>query len=374
MRKMGVPLTNKPSMVRGSILGEFKRLAQTLQLNPIALMKRAGISRRYLDDPELTLPMRAIVELLEIAALSSGIEDFGLRLAENRGLPDLGPVTLMLREEANVRDALRTLIAFLHLHSDALYMHLEEGADPIFTIDIIVGGAHRYRQAMDTSVASAISILRWLLGEDWSPASVCFMHSPPVSRARFKRFFRCPVDFLADFNGIVLHKSDLDKPLPTSSPALRRQVERYIRIINVESRDSFVHQVTQVIAMALPRGDANAEKVAGYLGIDRRTLNRHLSKADLNYSAVLQNVRHHLATQYLLGSDRSLSEIAGLSGFDSLSTFSRWFRASFNSSATAWRKLQRVKKSTGTRMPQMAKSVSQSAKHKSRMRLISSSG
>jgi AraC-like DNA-binding protein len=333
-------------MVRGSILGEFKRLAQTLQLNPIALMKRAGISRRYLDDPELTLPMRAIVELLEIAALSSGIEDFGLRLAENRGLPDLGPVTLMLREEANVRDALRTLIAFLHLHSDALYMHLEEGADPIFTIDIIVGGAHRYRQAMDTSVASAISILRWLLGEDWSPASVCFMHSPP----------------------------DLDKPVPTSSPALRRQVERYIRIINVESRDSFVHQVTQVIAMALPRGDANAEKVAGYLGIDRRTLNRHLSKADLNYSAVLQNVRHHLATQYLLGSDRSLSEIAGLSGFDSLSTFSRWFRASFNSSATAWRKLQRVKKSTGTRLPQMAKSVSQSAKHKSRMRLISSSG
>lgn len=340
--KMGGMNLRSPT-VRSSILAEFKRLALALELDPIGLMKRARIDHRYLENPDLTLPMRAIVELFEIAALTSGIKDFGLRLAESRGLPDLGPVTLMLREEATVRDALRTLIGFLHLHSDALYMHLDEGDKPILTIDIIIGGTSHFRQAIDTSVASTTSIVRWLLGADWAPASVCFMHSAPTSKARYDRFFRCPVDFLHEFNGIVLRRSDLDQKLPSSSPALRRQVERYIRIINVGSSETYVHRVTQVVAMALPRGEANAKIIARYLGTDRRTLNRRLDRAGLNYSAVLENARRHLTTQYMLGSDRPLSDISGLIGFDSLSAFSRWFRRSFKSAPSYWRNLQRRK-------------------------------
>ncbi len=126
--------------VRSSVLADFKRLALALDLDPIALMGRVGIDRSYLEDPELTLPMRSVLELLEIAALSSGMDDFGMRLAEARGLPDLGPALLTLREEETVRDALQAMIAVLHLHSDALYMHLEEGDDPILYVDIIVGG------------------------------------------------------------------------------------------------------------------------------------------------------------------------------------------------------------------------------------------
>src|SRR5258708_3107940 len=103
-------ITRTSAFVRSSILAEFRRLALALDLDPIALMRRAGIDRRLLDDPELTLPMRSVLELFEIAALTSGIDDFGLRLAESRGLPDLGPAILMLREKETVRDALRTMI------------------------------------------------------------------------------------------------------------------------------------------------------------------------------------------------------------------------------------------------------------------------
>jgi AraC-like DNA-binding protein len=212
------------------------------------------------------------------------------------------------------------------------------------TVDIIVGGTHHFRQGIDTSVASTTNILRWLLGENWSPASVCFTHSAPSSRARHDRFFRCRIDFLQDFNGIVLRSQDLDKRLPFSSPALRRQVDQYIRMINVGSSESYGHQATQIVAMALPRGEASAKIIARYLGTNERTLNRRLGRAGLNYSAVLESARRHLATQYLLGSDRPLSDIAGLIGFDSLSAFSRWFRDSFKAAPTIWRKRQQKKR------------------------------
>ena len=325
-------------IVRSSSLADFKRFALALDLDPIALMKRAGIHKRALEDPDLIVPARAVVELLEIAALTSGIEDFGLRLGEARGLPDYGPVILMLREQSTVREALRTLVALLHLHSDAYYTHFEEGSNPIFTLDIMVGGPAEHRQAVDAAVAGLVHILRWLLGENWTPTSVCFTHSPPSSRARFDRFFRCPIDFLHSINGVVLRRSDLDKKLHASSPALRRQVERYIRTIDVAASDVYVHQVTQIIAMALPSGEASADVVAHHLGIDPRTLNRRLARANLNYSSVLESVRKNLSMQHLLGSDRPLSDIAGLVGFESLTSFGRWFQGSFGIAPSVWRR------------------------------------
>jgi len=46
----------------------------------------------------------------------------------------------------------------------------------------------------------------------------------------------------------------------------------------------------------------------------------------------------------MLGSDRPLSDISGLIGFDSLSAFSRWFRQSFKVSPARWRKMRQARK------------------------------
>jgi len=327
--------------IRSSLLVHFKRLALSLDLDPVALARRAGIDRRCLEDPDLTLPLRAMVDLFEIAAISSGLDDFGVRLAEVRGLPDLGPINLLLREEPTVREALRTFAALVHLHSDAIYLHLDEGNDPIFTVDFMGTDFGPCRQAMDTSMASNLLILRWLLGENWVPVAVCFAHSPPTSRARYERFFRCPISFHHDFNGLVLHPRDLDKKLPASSPVLRRQVERYIRSIDVAPSDTYVHRVTQLIAIALPRGEAKSEMIARCLGTNCRTINRRLARAGLNYSGLVQSVRKNVARQHILSSDRSLSDIAGLVGFGSLSAFTRWFHQSFGCAPRTWRRIQR---------------------------------
>jgi AraC-like DNA-binding protein len=164
------------------------------------------------------------------------------------------------------------------------------------------------------------------------------MHSPPKSNKRFERFFRCPVDFLQDFNGIVLRRRDLDKKLPGAAPALRQQVERYIHSINLARSDTYVYNVTEVITATISRGELNADNIARYLGTDRRTLNRRLSRAGLNYSGVVESVRRNLAGQYLLGDDRPLSDIAGLVGFNDLSSFTRWFHGSFGRTPSQWRK------------------------------------
>lgn len=326
--------------IRSSILHPFRRLALSLNLDPAALMSHSGIDAHYLEDTNLTLPIHAIVELLELAAMSSGIEDFGLRLAQARGLPDFGPVTLMMREEETLRAALQTLISFMYLHSDAAYIYLEDGASPILFVDIIGCGTLHRRQAIETSIAQTVSVIRWRLGDHWTPTTVCFTHSKPASTDRHERFFRCPIDWQCDFNGIVLHRGDLDKKLPASSAELNRQIDRYVRTLNASPRTTYLHRVTQLVAIALPRGEAKATIIAERLGTDCRTLNRRLARVGMNYSTVLETTRKDLAVRYLLDSERALSDVAGLLGFGSLSAFSTWFRRAFSCTPSGWRKLE----------------------------------
>jgi AraC-like DNA-binding protein len=325
--------------MRSSILLDFRRAAFGLGLDPIALMERVGIDLAYLEDPDLILPAAAFVELLDVAADISGMEDFGLRFVESRGTPDLGPVLLMMREEATVRRSLHTLSELMHLHNGGICLRVEEAEDPILTIDILTGGdVSPRRPIIDSAVASITHILRWLLGPDWTPALVCLTPDRPSSRASYERFYRCPIDWRQEFNGIVLHPGDLDRSLPASPPAMRRQVERYIRTIDFASDNAYLHRVTQVVAMALPRGEAKADLVAGFLGTDRRTLNRRLARSGQNFSTVVENVRQNLATQHLSASNRPLTDIAPLVGFESLRAFSRWFRASFETTPSGWRR------------------------------------
>jgi AraC-like DNA-binding protein len=326
------------AIVRSSILVHIQQVAVACGLDPLAILKRAGVPRRHLDNSELTLPIRAVVELLEIAARSSGVDDFGLRVGEARGVPDLGPVILMLRETATAREALRTLASLLYLHSNGITMHLEDTGTPIFKFELMAADLGPCTQAIDSGLAGMTHLIRWVLGEDWAPVSVSFMHSRPKSSLRYERFFRCPVDFLQDFNGIILRRRDLDRRLPGSAPALRQQVERYIHSINLARSDTYVYNVTEVVTAALSQGELSADSIARYLGTDRRTLNRRLSRAGLNYSAVVENVRRNLAGQYLLGDERPLSDIAGLIGFNDLSSFTRWFHGSFGAAPSHWRK------------------------------------
>lgn len=337
-----VSLPNKAeasaSFVRSSILTEYRRLSLTLSLDYLAMMAKVGISRRYLADPDLNLPMSQIIDLFEITAHTYDIPDFGLQLGEIRGLPDLGQIILLLREADDARSALRSLTNLLHLHSNALYLTLDErGELPILTVDLIGENVRPSRQAMETSIAGATAIMRWLLGQDWNPENICFTHSRPQITSRHQKLFRCNVSFMCELNGIVLNAGDLDRKVAHSDPVFRRQIQRAFSSLQQPSLRGYVYQVRQVIAAQLPHGDAKLEIVAELVGTNARTLHRRLAAANTSFTLLLDEVRRGRLLQEMTNGQRSLTDIACQMGFGSSSAFSRWFRKTFEMSPRQWR-------------------------------------
>ena len=328
---------------RSAALTGYADLARSVGLDPNRVLDTVGVSRRALVDPDLKIPANAVGRILEASARRSGIEDFGLRLAEKRRLSNLGLVGLIAREQPSVRQAIEVMGQYIWMQNDALSVVLEEtGELTVLRTLIASGSGRRSRQSIELLVGTTCRTLASLLGASWRPQLVCFAHGAPSQPGVHRRVFGADVAFDQDFDGVVCARRDLDAAIPTADPAMARQVARYGEQAMRERPRQLEDRVRELVLLLLPTGRATVERVAAHLGVDRRTISRQLAVRGMSFSAILDAVRVGLATTHLDGGERSMTAIADLLGFSALSAFSRWHVQRFGENPSARRARSRV--------------------------------
>ena len=338
IRDIDLASRDMDALVRSASLTYFAELAGTCGLDARALLARVGLPLRCLSDPDLKIAAHRVGQLLELAAQEGHEPAFGLRLAESRRLSNLGPLALLVRDEPTLRHALEALMQHIHVHNEAIAVQVaEHGGLVVIRIDLASEGSGSQRQANELVVGVTCRVLQVLLGAAWQPRLVCFAHAAPKSLALHRRVLGPAVEFGHEFNGIVCNAADLDAPNPGADPVMARYSHQLLQPALARSA-SMSLRVRQLIVLLLPRGLCRVEVVAQHLGVDRRTVHRKLDAEGTSFSALLQAERHELASRYIEGSARPLTEVAALLGFAAPSAFSRWYRDSFGSSAATQRR------------------------------------
>lgn len=324
-------------MSRSAVLNGYPQLARSLGIDPAALMRANGLDAACLASQDTWLPAASFARLLEDSACAAGIEDFGLRLAEMRSASNMGPISLAMREEPDLRSALDILCRYEHAHSEALRNRLSEH-NGLATVDVQLDFGERIeaRQTIELTVAVLHRMIREF-GFSYEPVSICFAHELRTDPEVYRRVFGCQVLFNHDLNGIVFYARDLDVPNSTSNPLLRPYASHYLQSVPVPEGRMQVAHVRRIVETLLPTGRCSVGQVARSLGVDRRTMHRHLASASQTYSSVLNSVRVELAERYVSQPQRTFTEITQLLGFAAPSGFTRWFRDQFGCSPRQWR-------------------------------------
>lgn len=333
-------MTTLTRMVRSASLSGYVDLASSLGLDAHAVLRSAGLSPHSLEDMETLLPVAAVGRLLALSAERSGVEDFALRLAAQRKLSNLGPISLVLLGEDTPRQALDTLCRYLRLLNASLVTHIqEEGATVIIREEMLVEPSTSLRQPIELAIGVMFRILRELIGPQWRPMRVCFAHRPPRDAGGHQAFFGAGlVSFNQEFNGLVCQAADLQRPRAVSDPGMARFARSYLEHALHRQGPGTPETVRQLIVALLPGGRCTAQQLARHLQVDRRTIHRHLAAEGTGFAELLGEVRRELVQRQLRDSDLPLGEVAGLLGFGSLSAFGYWFRGSFGCSVTQWRR------------------------------------
>ncbi|MGV9870649.1 AraC family transcriptional regulator ligand-binding domain-containing protein [Rhodococcus koreensis] len=326
-------------LARYAALTGFVELSRTLSLDPVTLLTSVGLDPAGLDLQDRWVPASSVARLLELSAATSGRQDFALKLAERRRLSTLGPLSVGIRDEPDARSALRMLIRFQHTYNEALHIRLSE-RDGLATIRISfdLGEPVPVRQSVELAVAVTHQLLRQLLGERWHPVSVSFEHGRPADDSTHRQVFGAPLHFDGEYSGVLVYTGDLDEPNRLSDPLLRSYAQQILDTLTAPEEPTLTNRVRELVELLLPSGRCSIEQVARSLGVDRRTVHRHLAKSGETFTSVLDSTRAELAKRMVTGRRYSLTEISEMLGFSTPSSFSRWFHQQFGMSPREWRK------------------------------------
>jgi len=324
--------------VRAASLSKYAEVARRAGLDPMRMLSEFGLPPRCLEEPELRVPLDAVRQLLEASAARSGVEGFGLQMAEARLLSDLGPLGLLIREQPTLRLALDAFVHYGRRLNEALFLTTEEIGDVVvLREELIVGQSGSVRQSTELAIGVAYRTLSTFLGAQWRPRRVCFAHDGPADRSMHDRIFGRNVEFGHDFNGIVCARSDLAVPNPNADPGIAKLARQMLESEAATLQPDMASQVREVVVTLLGTGTCSVERVAQHLGVDRRTIHRHLVREGETFSGIVEAVRRELAQRYVSEGRRSLAEVSSLLGFSAPSAFSRWYRQQFTARASARR-------------------------------------
>ena len=216
-------------LARYASLNGYLDLCRSVAIDPVPLMRGAGLDPAGLGLQDRWVPAAALAKVLEDSAAQSGYEDFGLRMAERRQFANLGPLSLVVREEPDVRKAMGILSRYQHMYNEVLRTRLDE-VNEVATIRIHAdfGEPVRDRQFIELAVAVTHRLLTGFLGARWRPLAVCFTHGPPTKMGIHRQLFGPAVNFDHEFSGIVLVSSDLDTPNRMSDPGLQPYAQQIL--------------------------------------------------------------------------------------------------------------------------------------------------
>jgi AraC-like DNA-binding protein len=187
-------------------------------------------------------------------------------------------------------------------------------------------------QAYQLEVLTAF--IRQFTGVDWMPSrlGICGSSAPAVVGEHFPD---CRIRLEQPFSYIVISRSRLhlgavagrDAHPDSTLPLLTADLD------HAETLDLLIRPY-------LPEGYLPIRFAASLAGTSVRTLSRRLSKCGTSYQSLIDGMRFKLATDLLLESDASISNIGEASGFQDKANFARMFRRVGGLSPREFRKAQ----------------------------------
>jgi AraC-like DNA-binding protein len=325
------------TFVRCATLNGYVDLARSLGLDPARLVRRVGLDPADLAVPDKWISAPAVARLLDATARRSAHPDFALRLAERRRLSTLGPLSVVLREEPDLRSVLTLLVKFERSYNEALHLRLTE-SEGLATIRVWCefGEPAPADQPLILAIGALHGIIRECVGPSWRPLSVCFSHRAPVDLTTYHRVFGPGLRFEHDFTGILLYADDLDARNVLADPLLKPYAKQILALVPTRAATT-TDRVKELVEFLLPLGKCSMDQVAKTLGMDGRTLQRHLAREGESFSSILHATRAGLAERHLANQRYSVTEVSEVLGFAAPSAFSRWFAQQFGVSPSEWR-------------------------------------
>ena len=285
--------TDEVYLVRSETLSGFTELVRELGADPTPMYHQVGLKASLFQNVDYMVPYASVASLMEIAAAAVGRDDFGLLLGSRSDRFNIGVLWPLIFNCPDVVTALEQAIEYFHLHSQGLRWELDVVGEKayVFREDRVAGDTSTF-QYSTYSLILCFKLLRTLCESGWRPLAVNFVHSPPLNRRVFDRYFKLAVKFDQERSGIVFPSRYLNKKLAAGSESTRLQIINQLQGMEQEydSQQVFISKVDKLIHLRMHTAFCTQSSIAAELSMHPKALQRALHGAGMNFRKLTSKV------------------------------------------------------------------------------------
>jgi AraC-like DNA-binding protein len=293
------------------------------------LLRRAGLTPEVIADPEERLSVRSQVALLDEAAIALKDDGLGFTLAREFDPRELGLLYYVMASSQTLGDALKRVARYSKITNDAVLVGYREGNRLMISLSYSGVPRHSDRHQIEFCMFAVLRLCRMLTGQNLVPQHFWISHHRSEGTSEMARFVGTKVEFGAGKDEFALNLDARELTLIHADTHLNDLLLKYCEAALADrrgDRSQLRTRVENAISSLLPHGRVFMEDVARSLGMSERTLARKLSDEGLNFTEILQQLRHDLAVRYLDDRKLHVSKIAWLLGFNEVSAFTHAFK------------------------------------------------
>lgn len=177
-------------------------------------------------------------------------------------------------------------------------------------------------------VTGLVSLARDVTNQiDHTPNAIYFTHELHGELKKYEDYFGCPVNFSAEFNGLIIDNELLAVPLRKSDPEVNKVLVSLANsLLEQQSFSSPLEVIKDYVMKTLPTHVPEIDEIAQCLNLSVRSTQRKLQEYGTSYSQVLDSIRKELALTYLRQTTNSVLYISQRLGFSEQSAFQRAFK------------------------------------------------
>jgi len=331
----------RPATLRVGGASEILVVLKGLGVDPDEVLTKVGIDPGLFVDPGNLITYVARDRLFKECVARTGCRHFGLLVGQRMNLKALGLVGLLMRTSRDAGTALRSLVTFLHLHSQGAVMTLRVDDDlAMLTYDAFESGLEATDQTGDAAVAMMLNVMRTFCGREFRPTEASFAHRSPVDTEPFRKFFKAPLYFDAEHYALVFSRDWLDVRLPGADKELQQLLQKQIEALEAKHSLEFPEQVRNVLRSALMAGHCSEDQIAALFSMRSHTLSRRLEAAGTGFHELVDECRFDIARQMLKNTSLRVGQIGTSLGYSRASSFIRAFRRWSDTTPAQWRATQ----------------------------------
>src|SRR4051812_21214879 len=238
-------------------LAYARATAARLSVDP--LLKKSGLSRRQMDDPDELVRVHDQIVFLNLVADALGDDLLGFHLAQTPDLRAFSVLYFIPASSEVLIDALQREARYSSVVNEGIRLDCIDGKQVGLSFRYSGVSRHLDRHQIEFWMTALVRVCRQLTGLRLLPSRVRFTHHRPRNNSELTRFFGTNVEFGAAVDDLAFPSSVRRLPIVSADPYLNKLLIGYCENAisrRRKDRSLFRSRVENAVTLLLPHGKA----------------------------------------------------------------------------------------------------------------------